>query len=92
MVVVYWRSLITVRPEPPGSSDSFRHDGGSFVAYDPGYGLDIDSVVICQQPAVTTWWVQDLFGDGGQSGHASVSILPLACPESFTTVAMSIRN
>ncbi|KAL1982509.1 hypothetical protein VTN96DRAFT_1234 [Rasamsonia emersonii] len=91
-VVTSWIPLTTVWTASAGCSDSFRLDGPSLVAFDPGYGLDIDHRVICQPPAVTTWWEQGLLGGGDQSGHTAVNILPLTCPEGFSTVVTSTRD
>lgn len=90
-VVTSWIPLASVWPSASGCRSSFRLDGPSLVAFDPGYGLDIDTAVVCQPPAVTTWWEQARLGGGG-SDHTAVSILPLRCPESFSTVATSIKN
>lgn len=90
--VTSWIPLTTVWPSSSGCGSSFRLDGPSLVAFDPGYGLEIDSAVKCQPPAVTTWWEQGRLGKGVYSGHTAVSILPLTCPESFSTVVTSIKD
>lgn len=83
--------LTTAWPSSSGCASIFRLNGPSLVAYDPGYGLDIDTDVMCAPPAVTTWWEQGhLFGGG--SRHTAVSIGPLTCPEDFTTATSSIRD
>lgn len=90
--VTSWIPLTTTWPSSSGCDSSFRLNGPSLVAFDPGYGLEIDTAVKCQPPAVTTWWEQGLLGKGAFSGHTAVSILPLTCPESFSTVATSIKD
>lgn len=90
-VVTSYIPLTTVFTPPEFCSTIFRQDGPSYVAYDPGYGLDIDSRIICQPPAVTTWWEQGNLGDVA-SDHTAVSIGPLTCPHSWITVATSIKG
>lgn len=91
-VVTSWIPLTTVYTPPTGCSTQFRLNGPSLVAFDPGYGLDIDSKVICAPPAVTTWWEQGRLGQGAASGHTAASIGPLTCPSSWTTVATSVKD
>ncbi|KAE8353758.1 hypothetical protein BDV28DRAFT_132534 [Aspergillus coremiiformis] len=83
--------LTTAWPSSSGCASYFRLNGPSLMAYDPGYGLDIDKNVVCAPPAVTTWWEQGLLG-GGRAQHTAVSIGPLTCPEDFSTVVSSIKN
>ncbi|KAB8255367.1 hypothetical protein BDV32DRAFT_142082 [Aspergillus pseudonomiae] len=83
--------LTTVWLPPSGCASYFRLNGPSLVAWDPGYGLDIDTNVRCAPSAVTTWWEQGALGGGG-SEHTAVSIGPLTCPENFSTVASSVKN
>ncbi|KAK2036794.1 hypothetical protein LZ31DRAFT_482792, partial [Colletotrichum somersetense] len=64
----------------------------SLVAYDPGFGLDIDSRVRCAPAAVTTWWEQGRLGINGGEGHTAVSIGPLVCPDRWNTVATSVKD
>ena len=91
-VVTSWIPLSTAWPSSSGCADSFRLDGPSLMAFDPGYGLNVNPSVTCEPPEVTTWWEQGLLGGGDSSGHTAVSIGPLVCPESFVTVATSIKN
>ncbi|KAE8151991.1 hypothetical protein BDV25DRAFT_138354 [Aspergillus avenaceus] len=82
--------LTTVWPFSSACRSYFRKNGPSLMAYDPGYGLEIDTKVICAPPAVTTWWEQRKLGRG--SHHTAVSIGPLTCPEDFSTVITSIKD
>ncbi|KAI0147380.1 hypothetical protein GGR57DRAFT_505845 [Xylariaceae sp. FL1272] len=78
---------------PSASCNSiYRQDGPSLIAYDPGYGFEIDDKVDCEPSAVTTWWEQGQFGGGGGKGHTAVSIGPIACPNDWPTVASSVRG
>lgn len=83
--------LTTVWPSSSGCASYFRLNGPSLVAWDPGYGLEIDTNVRCAPPAVTTWWEQGALGGGG-SEHTAVSIGPLTCPQDFSTVASSVKD
>ncbi|KAI1356099.1 hypothetical protein F5Y01DRAFT_268530 [Xylaria sp. FL0043] len=72
-------------------SDYFRLNGPSLVAFDPGYGLDIDPLVRCVPSAVTTWWEQGRLGDNNED-HTAISIGPLVCPYEWRTVATSVAD
>ncbi|KAH6641806.1 hypothetical protein F5144DRAFT_148954 [Chaetomium tenue] len=91
-VVTSWVPLTTTFTPSVGCESKFRLNGMSLVAYDPGYGLDIDSRVKCQPPAVTTWWEQGRLGRGNDEGHTAASIGPLKCPNAWGTVAMSVNG
>ncbi|KAI1380805.1 hypothetical protein F4677DRAFT_198805 [Hypoxylon crocopeplum] len=69
----------------------FRLNGPSLVAFDPGYGLDVDTAVRCVPSAVTTWWEQGRLGVDGE-GHTAISLGPLVCPYEWQTVATSIED
>lgn len=90
--VTSWKPLTTIWPSSSGFGSSFGLDGPSLVASDPGCGLEIDSAVKCQPAAGTTWWEQGRLGKGVYSGYTAVRILPLTCPESFSTVVTSIKD
>lgn len=83
--------LTTVFTPSAGCSEYFRLNGPSLVAFDPGYGLDIDTDVRCVPSAVTTWWEQGRLGADGES-HTAISLGPLVCPYEWHTVATSIED
>ncbi|KAK2059380.1 hypothetical protein LY76DRAFT_570921 [Colletotrichum caudatum] len=85
-------ALPTVFTPPSSCSSIYRLNGFSLVAYDPGFGLDIDSRVRCAPAAVTTWWEQGRLGINGGEGHTAVSIGPLTCPDGWNTVATSAKD
>ncbi|KAI3324154.1 hypothetical protein HD806DRAFT_61599 [Xylariaceae sp. AK1471] len=91
-VVTSFIPLTTVFTHSVDCSSYFRKNGPSLVAFDPGYGLDIDSNVRCVPSAVTTWWEQGLFGESNDEGHTAVSLGPLMCPDAWATVVSSIKN
>lgn len=43
-----------------GCSSSFRFDGPSLTAFDPACGIEVSTNVVCNPPAVTTWWNQGI--------------------------------
>lgn len=90
-VVTSWIPLSTAWPSSSGCADSFRLDGLSLMAFDPGYSLNVNPSVTCEPPEVTTWWEQGLLGGGDSSGHTAVSIGPLVCPESFLSRIIQAR-
>ncbi|KAK5626092.1 hypothetical protein RRF57_001807 [Xylaria bambusicola] len=69
----------------------FRLNGPSLVAFDPGYGLDINSSVRCAPSAVTTWWEQGRLGDNDED-HTALSLGPFTCPYEWSTVVTSVEN
>lgn len=74
-----------------GCSSSFRFNGPSLMAFDPAYGIDVNTNAVCNPPAVTTWWNQGNLGGGG-SEHTIASIGPLTCPGGFSTVVTSVKD
>ncbi|OMP83029.1 hypothetical protein BK809_0001221 [Diplodia seriata] len=89
--VTSWIPLTAAFTPTEGCESAFRLNGPSLVAFDPGYGLDIDQRVKCAPSAVTTWWEQGRLGVG-PSEHTAVSIQPLTCPHEWSTVASSIKD
>ncbi|KAI1498314.1 hypothetical protein F5X99DRAFT_393968 [Biscogniauxia marginata] len=91
-VVTSFIPLTSVFTPTAECTSYFRLNGPSLVAFDPGYGLDIDTNVRCLPSAVTTWWEQGRFGDAGDGDHTAVSIGPLTCPNEWSTVASSVKD
>ncbi|KAF1951066.1 hypothetical protein CC80DRAFT_216566 [Byssothecium circinans] len=63
--VTSWIPLSSVYTPSAGCESIFRLNGPSLVAFDPGYGLDINTAVKCAPSAVTTWWEQARLGVRG---------------------------
>ncbi|KAI9708109.1 MAG: hypothetical protein M1820_004313 [Bogoriella megaspora] len=80
--------LTTAYTAPSGCSSDFRLDGPSLMAYDPAYGVDIDTRASCQPPAVSTWWGQ--LPLPSTIRHTVISIGPVVCPRDFVTVGTSV--
>lgn len=91
-VVTSWVPLTTEFTASSSCSTEYRLNGPSLVAYDPGYGLDIDPDVICAPPAVTTWWEQGRLGRGNEDGHTAASLGPMTCPDGWATVVTSRKD
>ncbi|KAK4107190.1 hypothetical protein N656DRAFT_849623 [Canariomyces notabilis] len=91
-VVTSWVPLTSTFTPSVGCESKYRLNGPSLVAYDPGYGLDIDRNVKCGPPAVTTWWEQGRLGGGDGEGNTAASLGPVTCPNAWTTVASPITG
>jgi hypothetical protein len=89
--VTSWIPLTSTFTPSSGCESIFRLNGPSLVAFDPGYGIDIDENVKCVPSAVTTWWEQARLGVGGDD-HTALSIQPLICPDLWTTVATYVKD
>lgn len=85
-------ALPTVFTPPSSCSTVFRLNGFSIVAYDPGFGIDVDTRVRCAPAAVTTWWEQRRLGVYNGDGHTAMSIGPLTCPYQWSTVASYVKD
>ncbi|KAH6864714.1 hypothetical protein BKA58DRAFT_442790 [Alternaria rosae] len=89
--VTSWIPLISTFTPLSGCESVFRLNGPNLIAFDPGYGLDIDENVDCVPSAVTTWWEQARLGVGGEK-HTALSIQPLICPDLWTTVLAYVTD
>lgn len=74
---------------------SFRTETYSaFVAYDPFWGMYVDKYQQCLPSEVQIWRSQISFFDGGWlelSDSTKMSLLPLTCPDAWSTVATFIK-
>lgn len=89
--VTSYLPLTTAWPSSSGCASIYRLNGPSLVAWDPGYGLDVNSDVVCDAPEVTTWWEQGLLGNGGTL-PTRISLGPFTCPEAFSTMKSSVKD
>ncbi|PYI23511.1 hypothetical protein BO99DRAFT_439794 [Aspergillus violaceofuscus CBS 115571] len=89
--VTSYLPLTTAWPSSSGCASIYRLNGPSLVAWDPGYGLDVNSDVVCDAPEVTTWWEQGLLENGGTL-PTRVSLGPFTCPEAFSTMKSSVKD
>ncbi|KAJ5588161.1 hypothetical protein N7537_010839 [Penicillium hordei] len=83
--------LTTTWTPSPECFTKYRLDGPSLMAFDPAYGLDVETGVLCGPPAMTTWWEQGLLGDHG-SYATRISIGPMSCPDNWSTLASSTKD
>jgi hypothetical protein len=86
-----WLPITTAYPYVQGCDQAFFLYPGQPqpVAFDPGYGYFAGGTLRCLPPAETTWHEQD---HTNPDGHTSLSIQPLVCPESWSTVATETRS
>ncbi|RAH68318.1 uncharacterized protein BO66DRAFT_472778 [Aspergillus aculeatinus CBS 121060] len=89
--VTSYLPLTTAWPSSSGCASIYRLNGPSLVDWDPGYGLDVNSDVVCDAPEVTTWWEQGLLGNGGTL-PTRISLGPFTCPEAFSTMKSSVKD
>lgn len=90
--VTSWIPLITpysMYVEKCSSAFWRWNDDGTMVAWDPGYGISVDTNLRCVPEAATTWWNQELLGPNTET---IVSIGPLTCPDPFTQAATQIED
>ena len=90
-VATSWIPLTTVYTPPASCYDVYKDSQGMLMAFDPNYGLDVDSNVQCAPLAETTWWAQTRLGWWGK-GHTDASLGPMTCPHQWTTVATSVKD
>ncbi|KAJ5918617.1 hypothetical protein N7466_010609 [Penicillium verhagenii] len=82
--------LATVYTFPGSCSTKYRLDRPSLMAFDPAYGIDVQTGVDCGPAAVTTWWNSPDVTNGGYK--TVVSIGPVKCPSDWSTVASSTKD
>ncbi|KPM41817.1 hypothetical protein AK830_g4751 [Neonectria ditissima] len=87
-----WIGLTTVYTASAECRSQYRLNGPSLVAFDPGYGLDIDPSIICAPPAMTTWWEQGRLGRANDQDNTVVSLGPMTCPKDWITVVTSVQD
>lgn len=85
-IVTSWLPLTTAFTAQSACWSKYRLEGFRLVAFDPAYGNDDETSVICGPRPVTLWWETP-----GIDGTA-ISLGPLMCPDSWVTVATSIRS
>lgn len=88
-IVTSWLPLTTAWPSISQCDTALYNIGPdpvfSLVAYDPFFGLHVDTRLTCLPPAATTWWYSQ-----NQTPLLTVtSIGPVICPEAYTTASTS---
>ncbi|KAJ6035730.1 hypothetical protein N7540_000009 [Penicillium herquei] len=67
----------------------FRYQPGQgLMAFDPAYGYSVNADVTCEPKAITTWYLSL----SPANSETYVSLGPMTCPESWSTVAVSEEN
>jgi hypothetical protein len=86
--VTSWVPVGTAYPSSSGCESLFWSVvQGTLAAWDPGYGLSVDTNVKCVPPAETTWWNQVRLG---VNTLTRLSLGPITCPSAYSTVTTSI--
>ncbi|KAH7140021.1 hypothetical protein B0J13DRAFT_558795 [Dactylonectria estremocensis] len=88
-LVTSWLPMSTAWPSSSGCGDYWWKVVESTVAaWDPGYGLSVDTDLTCQPPQLTAWWNADMSVDVAET---QMSIGPVVCPEAYTTANTQVR-
>ncbi|KAK6541153.1 hypothetical protein TWF694_008524 [Orbilia ellipsospora] len=89
-VTTSWVPIGTAFPSSRGCESLFWSVvANTLAAWDPGYGISVDSNTRCVPPAATTWWDQDRLG---ANSLTVISIGPITCPSAYSTVTTSVEN
>jgi len=89
--VTSWIPLPTPWPSLSGCESYFlSFIPSTLVAWDPGYGLFVNTnSKWCFPPAATTWWDQDHLRTNSLT---SFSLGPITCPDAYTTATTIVEN
>ncbi|KAF3908193.1 hypothetical protein AA313_de0202252 [Arthrobotrys entomopaga] len=89
-VVTSWIPIGSASPSSSGCESLYwSYVQSTLAAWDPGYGISVDSNARCVPPAVTTWWDQ---GRLGGNSLTVISLGPITCPSAYATVTTTIEN
>ncbi|KAI1778186.1 hypothetical protein F4818DRAFT_289064 [Hypoxylon cercidicola] len=89
-VVTSWIPITTAHPTHPGcESLIWKYNPTVLAAWDPGYGVEVDTDATCLPKPVTTWWLQDRFGPIKET---VLSIGPVTCPQDYYTATTSKKD
>ncbi|KAI1758824.1 hypothetical protein GGR53DRAFT_524353 [Hypoxylon sp. FL1150] len=89
-VVTSWIPITTAYPTQPNCpSLIWKYVPSTLAAWDPGYGIDVDTDVTCLPKPVTTWWLQNRFGP---IEATILSIGPITCPQAYYTATVSKKD
>lgn len=87
--VTSWLTITSAWPMQAGCSSALWNVWSTaIVAFDPGYGLGVDSLFSCLPPAATTWWEQSHTSYSGTTFRLG----PLVCPQAYTTASTSKQD
>ncbi|KAH7166525.1 hypothetical protein EDB81DRAFT_782397 [Dactylonectria macrodidyma] len=88
-LVTSWMPMSTAWPSSSGCGDYWwKVVPNTVAAWDPGYGLFVDTDLTCQPPQLTSWWNADINVDVAKT---QMSIGPVICPEAYTTASTQVR-
>jgi len=91
-IVTSWLPLTTAYPSQSGcSADIYARwgitSGYNAVAFDPDYGISVNTSVSCLPVQATTWWEQLGLQD---TTSTVISLGPVVCPAQYTTIGTSL--
>ncbi|CAJ2502669.1 Uu.00g100630.m01.CDS01 [Anthostomella pinea] len=89
-VVTSWIPITTAHPDQAGCDGyKWRFVPDTIAAWDPGYGISVQTDATCLPKAVTTWWLADRLGLNTQT---VLSVGPITCPEAYYTASVSAKD
>lgn len=89
-VVTSWTPVTTEFTAPSEcSSLKLANNPQLYAAWDPGYGVSVDTRYTCHPKAVTTWWLANKLGDNPAT---VVSLGPISCPSEYQTAQSSVKD
>lgn len=87
--VTSWIPVTAAWPSQSGCAEALMDIGGLIVAWDPKFGISVNTNLDCLPPAATNWALQS---DLGSQGNTISSLGPMVCPEAYYTVTTSVKD
>ncbi|KAI2469491.1 hypothetical protein F4781DRAFT_217982 [Annulohypoxylon bovei var. microspora] len=89
-VVTSWIPITTAYPHQAGCDKYlWKYVPNTIAAWDPGYGISVQTDATCLPKPVTTWWLQDRLGPVKET---ILSIGPITCPQDYYTATASAKD
>ncbi|KAI0885528.1 uncharacterized protein GGS22DRAFT_130280 [Annulohypoxylon maeteangense] len=88
--VTSWIPISIAHPHQAGCDKYlWKYVANTIAAWDPGYGISVQTDATCLPKPVTTWWLQDRFGPIKET---ILSIGPITCPQDYYTATASAKD
>ncbi|XDG04293.1 hypothetical protein ABKA04_003908 [Annulohypoxylon sp. FPYF3050] len=88
--VTSWIPISSAYPHQAGCDKYlWQYVTSTIAAWDPGYGISVQTDATCLPKPVTTWWLQDRFGP---IKDTIISIGPVTCPQDYYTATVSAKD
>ncbi|KAI1462566.1 hypothetical protein F4805DRAFT_471858 [Annulohypoxylon moriforme] len=88
--VTSWIPITTAYPHQAGCDKYlWRYVPNTIAAWDPGYGISVQTDATCLPKPVTTWWLQDRLGPIQET---ILSLGPVTCPQDYFTATASAKD